>query len=398
MLRRLLPLLCLFLVACDPPPAVLIEDLDSGELASEAATEVAPAAEGTLEIAVVQAFSGKFKRTADNTLDGARLAVEQLNARGGVAGHRLALRELDTRGTRPGADLAATWAVEAGPIAAIGPARSVEAQVVVPHFDGAAVPLVLHLATNPELTSSSPYAFRVCYNDALQGKVLARFARENLGAARAVLVTDENSTSNIRLTDSFNRSFRFLGGVVAAELALDDAADPAALIAEIARHQPDVVLASMYVFDAGELVRLGAESGLEARFLGGDGWGNSNLFITAGETARGNFFSTHWSEELETAPSIAFCEAFFQRYERVPTIASALAYDAVQVIAAALETLPDTPTPEALRAALAGLSGFTGVTGAIGFDEQGDAVKPVCIQRIGMFRFEHEIELAGGEQ
>ncbi len=387
-------LLCLLcLTACEPPAQVYREKLSSGQVESGLDAAAALPA-GALPIAVIQAYTGKYKRTADNTLDGARLAIEQINAGGGLQGRNLALLEVDTQGSLYGADAAAAAALEQPLLAGIAPARSAEARMVVPRFEAAGVPLLLHFATHPELTQESPHVFRVCHNDALQGKVLARFARERLGASNAVLVTDESSPSNIRLAESFNQQFRFLGGTVRAELAL---AETPAVISQLAELDPDVVLAAMYVFEAGDLLRRAQNLGLRARFLGGDGWGNTNLFIAAGSAARGHFFSTHWSEQSDSPESIAFVEAFFLRYERVPTIASALAYDAVQVLASALagQLLEGKPAElcSTLQAGLATLEGHRGVTGTIAFDPQGDAVKPVFIERLGMFRFEHEAVL-----
>lgn len=141
--------------------------------------------------------------------------------------------------------------------------------------------------------------------------------------------------------------------------------------------KPDVVFIPGNNIDSGRIIEQARNMGVNATFLGGDGWGLTLLKI-AGAAAQGACFSVHWHVDSDRAQSRRFVSEFRNRYRRDPDSGTAMAYDAVYIFAQAAARAK-TLDPGALRHEIAGTRNFKGVTGNISFDREGNPVKPAVI-------------------
>ncbi|HYY98672.1 MAG TPA: ABC transporter substrate-binding protein, partial [Pyrinomonadaceae bacterium] len=245
------------------------------------------------------------------------------------------------------------------------------------------LPMLTPSATNPEVTSPGDFVFRSCYTDAFQGAAIARFAAVSLGARRAgVLVASEQRYSQ-ELAAFIREAFVGLGGeVVAVQEYREGASDFSAQIVELSASRPDVVFVPGYYLEAGLLARQARELGLDAPFVGGDGWDSPRLYEIGGPALAGDFFSTHFSAEDPDPQVQRFVADYRRLFGSAPDSFAATAYDAARIVLAAVERAP-TLERRAIRDALAATRDFPGVTGTVNFDASRNAVKSVVVVRIG---------------
>ena len=162
-------------------------------------------------------ITGRDASFGEASLRGARLAVEQINAAGGVLGRPLALVVEDNRSVAGESATAAKKLITRDRVVAlVGECSSARTLEAAPVAQAAGVPLVTPASTSPRVTAVGDAVFRVCFIDPFQGEVLASFARRKLGLRRAALLVDAGSPYSTGLAEYFSRTFAALGGEVVA--------------------------------------------------------------------------------------------------------------------------------------------------------------------------------------
>lgn len=315
-----------------------------------------------------------------------KLAADKINATGGVLSRPLEIVELDTMSSALGARQAAHDAIKAGVVAVVGPSWSSQAMAMGPVLQQAGIPMLGATTTAPGVTAIGDYIFRVCYTDDLQARILARFARQDLGAVRAVVVTIAGDVYSEGLSAGFTQHFTALGGVVAGQVRyLQDAMDFAAQVEAVRREAPDLVFVAGYTRDSGLLLKQARGAGLGMPFLGGDGWTALEHYPYL-DPARGeNYYVSHWHPADASPASREFVELLLREFgpDALESIdaGNANAYDALCLVADAIRRA-GSAEPSAIRDALAATDGFAGVTGTISFRGSRDPVKPLVVLRI----------------
>jgi branched-chain amino acid transport system substrate-binding protein len=236
------------------------------------------------------------------------------------------------------------------------------------------------MSTNEGVTKIGNYIFRVCFTDAFQGKVMAKFAREDLKALRAVMIVDLTSDYSMGLSRDFKAQFEQLGGIVSGQVEYTlKAPDFERVAMQTKAFNPQVVFIPGYEESAliiKELMGLG----VKATPLGGDGWESERFFQKGGGDISKCYYSTHWTEGVNREES----KKFVQRYKKngkVFVAAEALSYDAVLLLADAIKRSGSFDRTK-IREALAATKGFQGVTGTISFTPQRDPIKSAVIIEI----------------
>jgi branched-chain amino acid transport system substrate-binding protein len=343
----------------------------------------APAQE-TIRVAGVYAVTGTAAPSNVASLQGARLAVQALNRTGGVLGKKLELVEFDNQSTPIGSKVATDRAIRMGAVAILGSAWSSHSLAVARVAQKRAIPMVTNVSTNPDVTRVGDYIFRVCYIDPFQGGVMARFAYRDLEARSAVVIQDVSSDYSLGLAAAFQRGLEAQGGRILSVMDYkhhQESFDDTVLRAREA--DPEIVFLPGHD-ECGAIIRKAREVGVHCAFLGGDGWEAKSFFDLGGPSLGTGYFCTHWSEEVGTEASREFVALYQQQKSRSkgPVLAAAaLAYDAVMLIADALERAGTTDA-EALQKTLARTEGFKGVTGSLSFDRFGDPVKEAVIMAL----------------
>jgi branched-chain amino acid transport system substrate-binding protein len=308
---------------------------------------------------------------------GAELAVSELNEAGGIRGRQLVMEFRDDRGDGARAAAIAQEFVDDARIAGvIGHVTSGAMVAAAKVYDGH-LPAIATTASSAELTGISSWTFRVISSDSANGVDLARFAGR-LGKRR-VAILYENDSYGRGLAAAFRNEFS--GDVIAFDPIEADGRDAEVYAAWLAQQRPDLVFVAGTERSGLALLSESRRLGVSADFLGGDGW--TGLAIEP-ETAEGVFVGAPFTA-LDTRPEAQrFVASFRARHGTDPDGNAALAYDAVQVMAAGLREVG--PNRSRLRDWLARRTeaeGIAGVTGTIAFNPSGDPIgKSVTMTRI----------------
>ena len=328
-----------------------------------------------IEIAAVMALSGKAEAYGRAALQGAQLAVDEINADGGLLLRPLVLTALDSQSKPLLAKLSAVKAVKRGVAGVVGDLWSTHSLAIAPVLQKAGVPMITPGSTAPAVTQVGSYIFRVCYTDDFQGELMADFAFQALGHRKAAVLTNISETYSQKLANFFVRNFIQSGGQVIYQGGYKGSAvDFRDLLSPLKSIHPQVIFIPGYSRDSGLLIKQAYAMGIRATYLGGDAW-EKTIHEFAGEALEGSYFSTHWHPGVPYARSRIFIARFRQAFgdEEISPFA-ALAYDAVRVFADAIKRAGVLDHAR-IRDALAGTRQFAGATGPITFDQNGDPIK-----------------------
>ena len=356
----------------------LILGLTVGFLAA-ALRAAAPAGE-PVKVGFFMSITGRDASFGEASLRGARLAVEEVNARGGVLGRPLEMVVEDNRSLAGESATAAKKLIARDRVVAlVGECSSARTLEAAPVAQAAGIPLVSPASTNPKVTQTGDVIFRVCFIDPFQGDVLAAFARRKLGLKRAALLVDSSSPYSVGLAEFFTKTFTAQGGEIVATQRYSGAdTDFRAQLTAIRAARPDAVFLPGYYVAAGLVAKQAKELGLKATLLGGDGFEAPQLLGIGGEALEGAYYSTHFAPENTERVSAEFVAAYRARHGEVPNGLSALSYDAVRLVAAAIGRA-GTTEKGALRQALATTKDFPGASGRTTINGQRDAEKEAAI-------------------
>jgi branched-chain amino acid transport system substrate-binding protein len=368
------------LSACGAIP--LEQELGPGEADTLAQL---PAAGGEVKLGAFLSISGKNPKFLE-LRDGALLAIEELNASGGLAqkqNAKLALKLLDDHGTIAGTKEAVEQLVRTERVVAlIGEALSTLSLSAAESAQRYRIPMVTPSATDPGVTRKGPYIFRACFIDPFQGKALATFARNSLQTKTAVIMVDSSKQYSIGLAAAFRDTFIGLGGkVILEETYTTNDADFTGQLQRIKQSQPDLLFLPGYFSDVAIIAKQAKQLGVTAKLLGGDGWDSPELLALANGTLEGAYFSTHYTAQDPSPVVQKFVASFQKKYKINPSAQAALGYDTVMLLADAMNRAA-TLKPSDIRTALAATKQLEGVTGTISFDAQRNANKDVAILKI----------------
>jgi len=338
----------------------------------------------TANIALVIALSGVAAEDNAPAVNSARLALEEINRQGGLAGRPAALILMDNQSTPLGSKIAAQKAAASSAVAVIGAIWSSHSLPMARILQSSGVPMITPTSSNPKVTRVGDYIFRACFNDEFQGEVIANVACEDVGAKTAAILRNANEEYSMTLAARFSSSFERMGGkVLFSGTYKGEAADFTECLQGIKEKSPDVVFIPGYGRDSGLAVKQARNMGIDAVFLGGDGW-DGEIREYGGEALVGSMYSTHWHPDVSFPASRHLLRLYRKAYkgERVGNTSIPLTYDAIMLLADAVKRA-ESLDRKAVRDALAATRGFEGATGTITFDAQGDPVrKEACIVRM----------------
>jgi branched-chain amino acid transport system substrate-binding protein len=318
-----------------------------------------------------------FGQSTDN---GIRMAIDEINAAGGVLGKKFKLITYDDKSDAREAATAVTRLVTNDRVTAVvGEVASKLSLEGAPICQQNGVPMITPSSTNPKVTEVGDMIFRVCFIDPFQGFVCAKFARENLKAQKAAILYDQSQTYSVGLQAEFEKSFTKLGGQIATKEAYQKGEqDFTSLLTSIRSTKPDIIFLPGYYNDVGTIASQARKLGITVPLLGGDGWESPILAKIAGDAINGCFYSNHYSPQ-DPSPRV---QEFIQKYKKLngntPDSMAALAYDATQILRDAINRAGSL-SGTAIAAQLAKTKDFDGVTGKITIDEHRNAVKSAVI-------------------
>lgn len=343
-------------------------------------TNTAPNTGDTIKVGVYGDLTGQTSSFGQSTINGIRLAVDEINAAGGVNGKKITLISEDDQGRPEQAKTVMSKLINQDKVQAVlGEVASSNSLAAAPVAQEARIPMITPSSTNPKVTEVGDYISRVCFIDPFQGSVMAKFAANTLKAKTAAIIGDVQSDYSKGLTEFFTKEFTKLGGKVVAEQKYAQT-DPdfKAQLTAIRNTNPDVIYIPGYYGQVAIIAKQARELGMNMPLLGGDGWDSPELWKLGGDALKNAYISNHYSAE-NPAPEIQnFVKAYQAKYNVVPDALAALAYDAAKVLADAIKRAGGTDSAK-LRDAINATKDFKGVTGSITLDANRNAIKPAVI-------------------
>ena len=353
-----------------------------------------PADSAAIKIGEFACLTGTEATFGQSSHAGTQLAIDEINAAGGILGRRVTLICEDNHSKAGESATIVRKFISRDKVAAVlGEVVSGRSLEAAPICQENKVLMISPSSTNPQVTRAGDFIFRVCFLDSFQGPILARFARTSLKAERVAILTDVQSPYSVGLAQYFQERFQADGGTIVAERKYSGGdKDFKAQLTAIRAARPDAVFIPGYYTEAGLIALQARQLGIQVPLFGGDGWESPKLVEIGGAAVEGTFYSTHYSPEEKSGVVENFVRKFRERHQATPDGMAALGYDSAKILAAAMQRA-GTTEPEKVRNALAATKDFTGVTGRIGFDENRNATKSAVIVAVqgGQFKFRETI-------
>lgn len=325
--------------------------------------------------------------------EGLQMAVDEVNAGGGIGGRHLRLARYDDRESIDhGRIVAQQIADDPDVVAVIGHLQSYITVQTAGVYNQAGLVLVAPTATDPKLTQLG-YArvFRATFTDNSVGRNLAELVASQQRRKVAVYYIRNDYGRN--LANAFEERARQLGVAVQARNSYDPSEQASErtfdqVLTEWKPMDLDAILLAGEVPSAAIFVTQARRKGINVPIIGGDAMSSPALMAVAGAAAEGTTVAAFFNPDDPSPEVVRFNAAFTAKYGVPPDAGSALGYDCVRLLAHAMKEA-SSAVPEDVARALHALKGWRGVTGAFSFDEGGDAAKPVMFSVVRSGRFEY---------
>jgi len=334
----------------------------------------------TVSIGAIFPLSGAVAFYGTESRDGALLALEQVNAAGGLLGKKLTLLSEDDEGDAAKAVNALTKLTTRDKVSFIlGSSTSGPTQAMSTLAQSSKVILISPSATNINVTKAGDYIFRACFIDPFQGVVGADFAYGTLGSRRAAILYDAGADYNTGLAESFRNQFKALGAQVVADEAYQSGdVDFNAQVTRIRAANPDVVYLPNYYNDVSLQAKQLRAQGINCALVGGDGW--DSLTDNAGDEMLNGFWSSGFASDTTDPKGITFVRAFQARFNRPASQFAALGYDTMMLVIDGIKGAGSFDA-SAVKNAMAKINGSY-VTGNIRYDSDRNPIKGAAILEI----------------
>ena len=343
--------------------------------------------EKDIKIGLLNEMTGGNATIGTAAANGAKMAIKEINAKGGVLGKQLKAVSADNKSEPAEAANAMTkLLMQDNVVAVTGTFSSSNAIAAASVAESAKKPYLIAGATNPKVTVDpktkkvKKYIYRVCFIDPFQGTVAANFASNNLKATKAAMLIDNSSDYSKGLGEFFQAAFVKAGGtVVANEAYLQKDTDFKATLTKIKAQGADVLFVPGYYEEVGKIVKQAREMGLTMPIVGADGWDSPKLAEIAGEKALNNtFFTNHYSVDDPSEAGKAFVANYTKEFGQKPEALAVLGYDAVYVLVDAIKRANSTDADKII-AALSDTKNFKAVSGITTINASHDADKSAVI-------------------
>jgi branched-chain amino acid transport system substrate-binding protein len=313
-------------------------------------------------------------------LQGAQLAMSEINQNGGVLGFDLEIIAYDTQGDPVlGVEAYNELVADHNMTALIGGTFSGVSLAVKELAKADGLPMITPTATHPDVTLNADNVFRACYTDIYQGKVAAMFAANDLGTSKVAVLYNRDDAYSTILANAFIDQYTSLS------LSLDEYVfgmgddDFTVQLSAIQSGDYDAVYLPAYIPQVVEILEQANTLGIDIPFIGSDGWDSIERDYAA--VAEGNYFLTHYSLDDDSTLIQAFYQNYVAMFDEEPNVLSALAYDAVYAMVEAIENADSLDSLDIVLA-LHNLDLTTSVTGLTSFDQNGDPLKEITVVQI----------------
>ncbi|WP_308798219.1 ABC transporter substrate-binding protein [Agromyces silvae] len=315
-------------------------------------------------------MTGDFASYGIQLKEGVEFAVAEINEAGGIDGKQVRVVSADDEGKPANGPVVAQQFCDDSSISAVlGYSFSSVALSALPVYDQCGLPVVASAVTSPELSGASPVFFRNIFTDSFQGAEMGAFVAEHEGAKKIAVLHQQDDYGQ-GIAAAFSEAFEEAGGEVTSTQAYQlGTVSFTTLIDTALRDDVDGIFVGGFYTETSKIASQLREAGSDVQLYAADGTVHPDFLELGGDAVEGTIVYTGFA--AVAAPDSPFVTDFTEASGAEPGTWTALAYDAVQVVAKAIEDAGSADR-EAIVSALAALEPFDGVTGPTSFDENGD--------------------------
>ena len=354
----------------------------SGGSMDDSGSSAGAASGNTITLGSITTNSGTAAAYGEAELKGFKLAISEINAKGGLNGKKIKLESMDDKGDATEASNAFNkLAGDNSVLAVLGPTISSTTAAVAPLADQSKLPAIAPAATSDSIATGG-YLFRTCFKDSYQGEIAAKFAAETLKVKKVAVLYGTGDPYSSGVGKAFAAAAKKAGLDVVDEENSSSADDTeySSQLQKIQASGAEFLYAPYYYSVAGPYIIPQARSlGYKGYVMGPDGY--DGLKLTGDKSQYDKvLYTTHYSPDDTSNTKV---QDFIKSYEKAnnnqePNTFTALAYDSVYMFKQAYDKAGKNPTREQVRNAIAGMS-FSGVTGKFTLDKKGSPNKSVIV-------------------
>jgi len=335
-------------------------------------------------------LTGDYAQYGDSFKKAVELKLEEVKAAGGINGKNLELLAMDSKADpKEAANIAQKFADNSQVIAEIGEFTSTAALAAAPIYERNGLVQLSPTSSHPDFATQGKYMFRNIATQEVEGPFLADYAVNTLGKKRVAIIYIQNDWG-IVAKDNFAKGVEEHGGEVVAEEKYlpTDGKDFSSILTKIKNTNPDILFLGTMYTDAALISQQRVKAGLNVDIIGTGSLYSDKLLELGGEAVEGLYLASSFFPE-DSAPQVKnFVDAYKAKYDEVPNMFAAQAYDAAGLIVEAIKAAGDNPSRQSVRDALLNIQDYPGVTGKTTFDENGDVVKDMVnlVIKDGLYR------------
>ena len=354
----------------------------SGGSMDDSGSSAGAASGNTITLGSITTNSGTAAAYGEAELKGFKLAISEINAKGGLNGKKIKLESMDDKGDATEASNAFNkLAGDSNVLAVLGPTISSTTAAVAPLADQSKLPAIAPAATSDSIATGG-YLFRTCFKDSYQGEIAAKFAAETLKVKKGAVLYGTGDPYSSGVGKAFAAAAKKNGLDVVDEENSSSADDTeySSQLQKIQASGAEFLYAPYYYSVAGPYIIPQARAlGYKGYVMGPDGY--DGLKLTGDKSQYDKvLYTTHYSPDDTSNTKV---QDFIKSYEKAnnnqePNTFTALAYDSVYMFKQAYDKAGKNPTREQVRNAISGMS-FSGVTGKFTLDKKGSPNKSVIV-------------------
>ena len=328
-----------------------------------------------IKIGVIGALTGNVAQYGTSAINGFKLKVKEINAAGGINGKKIELVVADSKGDAQEAINAFKKMVSQDKIDIfMGEVTSGPSLAIAPLAQQAKVPMITATGTAFDITKDKDFVFRTTFTDPYQGVVVAKYAKSK-GYKNVTVLTNTGSDYSVGLENAFKEQAKKEGIQVKEEQYTADDKDFRALLTKVKGYNPEVIFVPDYYNTIGLILTQSKELGINAQFMGGDGW--DGIQTNFGKVANGAIFASQFAPDDPDQHVQKFIAEYKKEYKADPIIFAALGYDTGTILETALKNVKDLSSKDEIKDAIKNFTGTNLVTGSLKYDSERNPEKKV---------------------
>ncbi|MBO8159291.1 MAG: penicillin-binding protein activator [Thermosyntropha sp.] len=342
---------------------------------------------GDIIIASANPMTGDSAQFGDMKVKAIKLAIEEVNAAGGIDGRQVKLQVEDDIGNpKEAPNVAQKIASNPNVLAVIGHWNSSCTLAAREIYESAGIPVITDSVNKQITDGKTPHVFRISLTDTHQAYQLAEYAYNKLGVRKVAVIYTANDFG-MGLNNDFTKKFKELGGTVTASETYFEGQtkDFKAQLTKIKKTNPELLFMAGYYTECALIAKQMKEIGFNIPILGTEGISSEQLIKLGGDAVEGIRFTGFFHPDVEFPGTKEFVAKFKEKYGVEPDTYAALAYDSAKMILEGIKT--NGATREGVYKYLREVKDFPGVAGPITFDSRGENNRSIIILTVKNGKF-----------